>query len=341
MDLIARWLPVLNLCVAVPLLSGCSGPGAVDSPREYTVSGTVMAPNGMQALMEEESLLATMLSSVFPESNATVTGDVPVANATVELVALYNNGYEKSYYELPNTTTTNAQGVFTITTTEPLSSNLMLKVRGRNGTSMRALVVGEYTDINVASEYVSSSVLHAVYSDADVFLPYFSAVEIENLIASIESLDVDLSGVSSVYAATDLLSAADAGALANEVASVSSPNLEGTWLYVKKSGPNSCGNPVGNELIAAELTVHQVNDALTIYIDGSVFSTGTLFGRSVVGLRLETYPENGGTVVQTSSTMTVASDNETVDGEVSWNWFGPNDTCSGADVVSVIRKFSS
>ena len=51
--------------------------------------------------MEDEGLLATMLSSVFPESNATVTGDVPVANATVKLVALYNNGYEKSYYEFP------------------------------------------------------------------------------------------------------------------------------------------------------------------------------------------------------------------------------------------------
>lgn len=338
MGSISKYFPAIKVGVAVPLLSGCSGPGGVDEKPEYTITGTVRAPNSLQVLMQEKSLLASMLSSVFPESKAAVTGDMPVANAKVELVSMYNNGYEESYYIEPNITRTNAAGEFIISTTEPLSSNLMLRVEGRNGGWMHALVVGEHTDIDMVSEYVYSSVLETVYSGADIFLPYFSAIEIENLLASIEMLDVNLSGVSSIYAATDLISAADAGVLANDVAAASSPNLEGVWLYVKKSGPNSCGNPVGVNLIDTQLVVSQDNDALTIYIDGNVFSTGTLFGRSVVGLRLETYQENGGTMAQTSSTMTVASDNKTVDGTILWDWFGGTETCSGSDTVSVTRK---
>jgi len=91
-------------------------------------------------------------------------------------------------------------------------------------------------------------------------------------------------------------------------------------------------------LIETQLDVSPENDALTIYIDGNLFSAGTLFGRSVGGLRLETYQENGSTMVKTSSTMTVASDNETVDGEVSWDWFGETKTFSGTDAVSVTRR---
>ena len=224
---ITKYRPVLKIGVAVLLLSACSGPGSVDSAPEYTISGRVMVPNSLQALMQEKTLLASMLSFVFPEANSMVTGDVPVANANVELVTLYDNGFEKSYYEEPVTAKTGANGEFYITTTEPLSSNLELRVRGRDGGWMRALVIGEHTDIDVVSEYVYSSVMQAVHTDADAFLPYFSAAEIENFLATIEALDVNLSGVSSIYTATDLISVADAGALDNKVAAASLLNMEG------------------------------------------------------------------------------------------------------------------
>lgn len=339
MDLIKKYILPIKIGVATPLLSGCYGPGTVDEPYEYLISGTLTVPEGFQGLLRQQGKLSKMLSSVYPERNNALTNhETVVQGATVELIELHDNGFQEYSY-LPNEhTTTNSRGQFSLSTTERPSSTLLLSASGDYGVSLRALAVANNTDINIYSEYAYSLIIEQVHSNPEVFLPYFQAAEVENIVSSIEGLNVNLSTASSVNVALDLIRTADAGVIASEVARMSTPNLEGDWFYTKKSGSNSCGFAVGVELISTEINVSQVNDALTIYVDGTVFSTGTLFGREVIGIELETYPENGGTMVQSSSTLTVATDGESVEGSVSWDWFGPDASCSGVDSVSITRE---
>lgn len=338
MDLIRKYVLTFRIGVAAPLLSGCYSPGFIDEQPEYTITGTVTQPDGFQGLLQRRDKLSEMISSAFPEiNNLAVQQRAVVEGVTVELVEMHDSGYQE-FSLLPNESTTDSRGRYWLTSSEKPSSKLVLRAGWESGNGMRALAVAGITDINVYSEYAYLLIIEQVRSNPDVFLPYFSGIEVENILASIEELNVDLTNATSVNSAINLINMVDAGVIANEVARASTPNLEGRWLYVKKSGANSCGFPLGAELIRTEISVTQINDALTIYVDGAVFSTGTLFGRDVIGIELETYPENGGTMVQSSSAMTVATDGESVDGSISWDWFGSDSSCSGVDVVSVTRE---
>ena len=328
----------INL-VLVLLLVACSsgggGGGGGGGSATTTISGTVSAPGGAIASLQQPTLLAKLLDGVFPPVTAAVTGTSGVASATVELIKLDGDGNQVGAVLV--TTTTDAMGNFSLDTTESLSSTLVLKVTGGGGAEIHAMVVGAITDIDPITEYVYQLVKSAVVASPNVSMAFFSATEIENFIGAIENLTVDLTG-QTIANALSALGAADSGALASAISSGAIPDLSGSWIYKETSGNNTCGDLVGVTVETVSISISQSGNSITVSVNGQVYATGSLVGNAIVGLPLEQYSEDGGITTETSQTFTVQGDNNTVNGTINWAWSGPGGTCTGTNSIIITRN---
>jgi|GEM_PF-6369809 len=318
-------------------VGGCSSSSdsTPPAPTVTTINGTVNAPGGAIASLEQKTLLARVFEFVLPGASAMITGTAPVPNATVELIKLANDGSQSG--DVLASAITDATGNFSIDTTEILSSKLVLRVTGSGGAQLRAIVVNEVTDIDPASEYVLTHIENVV-SSSNVSMAYFSDTEIENLLSSVDALNVDLTGMT-VSNAMTALGNAGGGSLSTEVASVATPDLAGNWSYVETSGPNNCGDPVGATLESLTLNVSQTGNSITVTYQGQVIATGTLSGNSIVGLPLESDSDGDGSWVETSQTFTISEDANTVNATLNWTWtaFVGGFSCSGTDYAVMQR----
>jgi len=329
-----------NLFVALILgltVGGCSSSSdsTPPSPPVTTINGTVNAPGGAIASLEQKTLFVRVFEFVLPSVSAMITGTAPVPNATVELIKLNNDGSQSG--GVLTSAMADAMGNFSIDTTESLSSKLVLRVVGSGGAQLRAIAINETTNIDPASEYVLTQIENAA-SNSNVSMAYFSDTEIENLLSSVDALNVDLTGMTVLNAMTALQNA-DGGTIGLEVASVATPNLAGNWSYVETSGPNNCGDPVGATLESLTLNASQTGNSITVTYQGQVIGTGTLSGNNIVGLPLDSGSDSEGSWVETSQTFTVSEDGNTVDGTLNWTWtaFVGGFSCSGTDYV-VMRR---
>lgn len=325
------------------LLVACSSGGDSTPPAPVTISGTVTAPGGAIASLERKTFLAKVMDVVLPGANAMITGTAPVPSATVELIKVDNNGNQVG--GVLASTTTDASGNYSIETTETLSSKLVLIVAGSGGAELRAIVVNANTDIDPVSEFVVAQIESSL-TNSGASLVNLTNADIENYLSSIDSLNVDLTGMT-VSAAMMALSNADGGSLASDVATDvvdttggnnTAFNLSGTWSYVETSGPNNCGDPVGVILASETVDITQAGNSITVRFQGQVIATGTLSGNQITGFPLETYPEDGGTTTETSQTFTVAMDGNTINASISWVWSGGEFSCSGTDTAVITRN---
>ena len=135
------------------LLVACSsgGDSTPAAPTTNTITGTVTAPGGAVASLEQQTLFAKMIDFVLPGAVAMITGTVPVPSATVELIKFDDNGSQLG--GVLASAMTDAGGNYSLSTTESMTSNLVVRVQGSDGATLRALVVSATADIDPVSEY--------------------------------------------------------------------------------------------------------------------------------------------------------------------------------------------
>lgn len=330
---LSKIITLLFISVLLVACGGGGGGGEGGGNSSTTITGTVSAPGGAIAYLEQRSLFAKIVDTLLSPAAAAITGTSAVAGATVELFIIDNNG--NTVGDAIATTTADAMGVFSVDTTESLSSNLMLRATDGGGAEMRALAISASIDIDPVTEFIFQQIDVAVNADPNGSFTYFSATEIDDLVGSIESLSVDLTG-QSMANALSALSIADAGNLVFEIALVDIPNLAGTWRFQETSGANTCGDPVGlTETFT--LTISQMGSSISIFFGGDLLASGDLDGNSIINLPLNQYAEDGGITTELSQTFTVQADNNTVIGSIDWSWSGPGGSCAGTNTVSIVR----
>ncbi|WP_455206677.1 hypothetical protein [Kaarinaea lacus] len=329
---------VKSVIVALGItLLGCSsgGDSTPAAPATTTITGTVTAPGGAIATLEQKTFFAKFFNFVLPGAIAMITGTAPVSNATVELIKLDNDGNQTG--NALTSAITDTAGNFSIETTEVLSAKLVLRVQGSGGATLRAMAVSSTVDIDPVSEYVLTQIENVI-SNQNASLANLTNSEIENFLSSVDMLNVDLTGMTMSGAMT-ALSNADGGNLIAAITADATLDLSGNWTYVETSGPNNCGDPVGQILDSLTLNVSHVGTTITVSYQGNVIAVGTLSGNSIVGFPLESGSDGEGSWVETSQSFTISNDGNTVNGTLNWTWtaFGGGFSCSGTDYAVMTR----
>ena len=156
-------MSLLALCVAsASFLTACGGSSHSDSnsgsgtgtTSGIKVSGTATAPAGTVAMLEPHPWLIAARDLLFPSAYAGINGLSAVEGATVELIRVDNNGQQVG--DVLATATTSISGDYTLTLPAGvnLAGNLVVRISGNGGNTMRAQVVQQNADINPISEFV-------------------------------------------------------------------------------------------------------------------------------------------------------------------------------------------
>jgi len=152
----------LATLISGSLITGCGSGGSDDDDDESnggggdgtTISGTASAPGGMVAQLRSRNLIELAAHFFIPPAMAEVIGLQPVTGATVELIRVDNDGNQVG--EVLATTSTSITGDYTLTLPVGvnLSGDLVVRITGNGGMSMRAQVVEQSVDITPVSEFV-------------------------------------------------------------------------------------------------------------------------------------------------------------------------------------------
>ncbi len=194
----------------VLLLAACGGgsdSGTAATAPAQTITGTVLAApadSNQFARNASSDDPLTLLAGWFrqitatPVAQAAVSGLVPVAGASVELVRLDNTGAVVSVVAGP--VIADAAGAYTFASTPAPDATLAVRVVGQTST-MRAIVTGSQVDVTPVSEVVTQTVA------ATSALTNFAPREVAALNSLLAGMDVDLTAKTFAQSVTDLQSA--------------------------------------------------------------------------------------------------------------------------------------
>ena len=333
-SLISKFHLVLITLFALTLVTACGGGGG-GTPAENNISGKVTAPSGDIASYEHKTFFARVVDFVIPSANA-LSGSAPVSGATVELIAVDEGGNQIG--AVIATTTTAADGSFTLSTTKTLSMNLMIRVLSTTGTAaeIRAFAVSDSVDVSPASELVVAKVIDTVASINGALLAHFTAAEIDQLTALVDALSLDLSAMT-IADALATIDAAAGTAFDEAVSKDIAFDYSGTWDYTTVATATSCpGNypvgTVGNGSVVVtqngiNVTVANVN-CLTCIFDGTVLDNIVTWD--------DTYSDPPGTTSEAGS-VTIASDGLSASGSSTWTYTEAGFTCTISQTIQATK----
>lgn len=183
-------------------LAGCSSGSddpTPDNPMPTTISGTAQAPSGSIASLDlDKPAMLAALDFIVPPSWAAVTGLTPVANATVELVRIDDDGNQLGAV-LANTTT-NASGEYTLELPDGIASATDLVVQIKNSSNqpvLRAMVTGDSVDINPVSQFI----LDTLINQPGLVLANVNLETVQSLVQQVAAIDIDFSVVTTLESA--------------------------------------------------------------------------------------------------------------------------------------------
>ncbi len=271
---------------------GGSGSGGTTSAPATTVTGVVWATQvdaGTFARRDDIQGVVSMLARwvgrlAGAPAQAAVTGLVPVAGATVELVRL--DPSTAAIVSILATTTSLVDGSYTFTNTPlPTDGTLAVRVVGQTNAqgqavTMRAIVTGSQVDVTPISEAVTQTVVQAGS------LANFVPREVAALDALVAGMQVDLKGQPFDTAVTTLKTASSpivpdmaAGMAANVVAA--QINDKGFGLVGLSLGLTTPNDPGGRGVTA-------VRERSSIFINGLGFVENRRFGGFTSGSLFQT-----------------------------------------------------
>ncbi len=178
------------------LQSGCS----VDGNSSSTIRGTVLLPAQQVAQVSRTGLLARLRGLFISDLQADVVGLAPVANATVELVRLDNQG---NVIAVIATTTSDASGNYSFTTNEPPSSDLAVRLPNEPAPT-RAIVTQTNIDITPVSEAVVRSIIDEILNTGTV-LGNYAVSEVKALVDLVNGMDIDVGGAATFDDAVNIV----------------------------------------------------------------------------------------------------------------------------------------
>jgi len=183
------------LLVVLLWLSGCSssgdsGGGSSNFVSSGQISGTILLPAQQVTLRPASTLLARLANILIPQTIADITGLVPVASVTVELVRLDSQGNVLSVLD---TTTSDTSGVYTFITTLSPDSTLAVRLPNEPATT-RAIVTDDTTDVSPVTEAVLRSIIDEIIATPATVLDNYTVAEVISMVSLINGMDIDVSG---------------------------------------------------------------------------------------------------------------------------------------------------
>lgn len=228
------------------LIAGCGGSsgGSSDSASGSTsgtgssgteISGTVTAPAGTVAYLENPGILHLAMDFLVPSAAAAITGLEPVEGAVVELIRVDNDG--NPIGDALATATTSITGDYSLTlpTGVSLAGDLVVRITGQNNSQLRAQVVEEEVDISPVSEFVLQK-----FIQQGATLSTLAPGEVVQLSGRVEEFDLTLDDSANLEGAFAALEEAVGDFLENEVAVVANgdgdaADIAGTYQGVALS----------------------------------------------------------------------------------------------------------
>ncbi len=206
------------------LLGGCS---VDENPSNSTIRGTVLLPAQQVAQTSRTGFLARLRGLFISDLQADVVGLAPVANATVELVRLDSQG---NVIAVIATTTSDASGNYSFTTTEPPSSDLAVRLPNEPAPT-RAIVTQTSIDITPVSEAVVRSIIGEILNTGTV-LGNYAVSEVKALVDLVNGMDIDLSTAADFEQAVGIVRT-EAGSILTDMVTGYSPPGASTALASK------------------------------------------------------------------------------------------------------------
>jgi len=161
------------------------------------ITGTVLLPSQQVTLRPASTFLTQLVDILIPQVIADVTGLVPVASATVELVRLDSQG---NVISVIDTTTSDGSGIYTFTTTLLPDSTLAVRLPNEPVTT-RAIVTDSTTDISPVSEAVIRAIVNEIVAVPTTVIENFTLTEIISMVDLVNGMDIDVSGAADFDAA--------------------------------------------------------------------------------------------------------------------------------------------
>ena len=199
--------------VFTTMLTACGGSSSDDTSQEeprMQVSGNVIAPvNSIAGLQRETPAYLVVLDFILPSAWSALTGLTPVANATIELVRIDDDGNPVG--NALRTTTSNSNGAYTLELPADVdpSGNLVVQVKNSlDQPVLQAMVIGETVNIDPVSQIV----LDTLVDEAGVILANLNIDNVQALLNQLTAINLDFSSA---------LTLADAHAIVENSAEVS------------------------------------------------------------------------------------------------------------------------
>ncbi len=271
-------------------LAACGGgdggatSGATGGSPTQTITGLVQAPQGDTTFARNETgwrplrLLAAWAGRIVSPVRAAVSGLVPVAGATVELVRL--DPSTGAVVSTLATTPSGADGSYAFTNAPvPADATLAVRVAGQAPAQMRAIVTGSQVDVTPVSETVTQAVVAAGS------LTNFAPSEVAALDALLIGMAVDVAGQTFDQAVTTLTQASTPilpdmaqgmGGTQGMASILANKGYGLTGVSLTLSGSAA---PTGGGVVAGRERGNFFLDQLGII--SNLFSSGSLFDRTV------------------------------------------------------------
>ena len=213
----SKLILILSLLTAL-LLSGCSSGGGGGN-KASQISGIVLLPAQQTASRTGGSLWDRSLGIFISKVYADVLGLAPVANATVELVRLDSQG---NVISVLNTTTSDAAGAYSFTTTLTPDSTLAVRLPNEPAPT-RAIVTSASTDITPATEAVLRTIINEITAPPVSSLANYTVAESQALLDLVNGMNIDVSTAPSFDAAVTQIMSQAGATLTNLAAGYATP----------------------------------------------------------------------------------------------------------------------
>lgn len=187
---------LLSLLIFSIALTSCSSDSSSPAVATVTISGTAQAPAGSIASLDKRHhfLLAT-LDVLVPKAWAAVSGLTPVANASIELIRIDDDGNQIG--GVLATTTSDSNGIYTLDLPSGVTASANLVVQIKNSSNqpvIRAIVSGDTVNIDPLSQYI----LDILINEPGLVLANLNIDSVQSLVDQVDSIDIDLSSASSI-----------------------------------------------------------------------------------------------------------------------------------------------
>ncbi len=327
--LIIRLRECKFLLLAVLLVLTACGGGDTAPATPTEVTGTVNAPSGDIAMYQNKSMYAKAMDWFIPSAEALIQGLAPVGGATVELIEIDADGNQVG--AVIDSTTTAADGSFTLETTRSLGTNLVIRVGSTTGTAaeIRAFVTADTVTIDPTSELVVGSVISTIASISGAELSHFTAQEISDLAALVDALNLDLA-MMTIANALAAIDAAAGESFDQAVSGSITTDFSGLWDYTDTVTSTTCPGIIDvGDVDTGTVSVTQDGINITITGDGIV-SDGTVVDNIVTWAVTDgSYSESG--------TVTITGNGTIANGTNTWTDSDGNITCTVTNSISATR----